>query len=237
VRGHVEKKISKIDGTIGSGGVMGLRLNRINTMLLIFLLFSLGCQTAYYSVWEKLGKEKRHLLRDQVQKAQADQEEAADQFKDVLTRIKELYGFEGGDLEKAYNKLKADYEESEARADAVKERVKKVETIAQDLFREWEKELKEISDRGLRSKSAQSLKITKEHYAQLHEAMKKAESSMGPVLDRLKDYVLFLKHNLNAQAIGALKNEVGQIEVDVNDLVRDMGKSIEEADRFLKALQ
>ena len=67
--------------------------------------------------------------------------------------------------------------------------------------------------------------------------MKKAESSMAPVLKRLKDHVLFLKHNLNAQAIGALKKEIGEIEVDVAALIRDMGKSIEEADQFLKALE
>lgn len=132
------------------------------------------------------------------------------------------------------SKLKADYEESEARADAVTERIKRVEEIAEDLFKEWEEELKEISDRGLRSKSAQSLKTTKERYGRLHGAMKRAESSMAPVLKRLKDHVLFLKHNLNAQAIGALKKEIGEIEVDVAALIRDMGKSIEEADQFLR---
>ncbi len=209
----------------------------IKGLAMILLVLSLGCQSMYYSAWEKLGKEKRHLLRDQVEKAQEDQQEASEQFKDVLTRIKTLYGFEGGALEDAYEKLKADYEESKVRADAVSKRIERVEEIAGDLFREWEEELKEISDRGLRSKSAQSLKIAKERYERLHSAMAKAESSMAPVLKRLKDHVLFLKHNLNAQAIGALKKEVGEIEVDVAALIRDMGKSIEEADQFLKALE
>jgi vacuolar-type H+-ATPase subunit I/STV1 len=216
---------------------MGSGLIWIIGLVMILLVFSLGCQSIYYSAWEKLGKEKRHLLRDQVEKAQEDQQEASEQFKDVLTRIKTLYGFEGGALEDAYEKLKADYEESEARADVVSKRIERVEEIAADLFREWEEELKEISDRGLRSKSAQSLKIAKERYGRLHSAMKRAESSMAPVLKRLKDYVLFLKHNLNAQAVGALKKEVGEIEVDVAALIRDMGKSIEEADQFLKALK
>jgi gas vesicle protein len=213
------------------------RLIWIKGLVMILLVLPLGCQGIYYSAWEKLGKEKRHLLRDQVEKAQEDQQEASEQFKDVLTRIKTLYGFEGGALEDAYEKLKADYEESETRAGAVRERIARVEEIAEDLFKEWEEELKEISDRGLRSKSAQSLKTTKERYGRLHGAMKRAESSMAPVLKRLKDHVLFLKHNLNAQAIGALKKEIGEIEVDVAALIRDMGKSIEEADQFLKALE
>ncbi len=35
-------------------------------VVLIFLVT--GCQTTYYAVWEKLGKEKRHLLKDNVEK-------------------------------------------------------------------------------------------------------------------------------------------------------------------------
>jgi len=78
--------------------------------IMILFLF-VACQTTYYAVWEQLGKEKRHLLKDQVEKARSDQEEASEQFKDVLTRIKEMYGFDGGGLEEFYNKLKSDYEE------------------------------------------------------------------------------------------------------------------------------
>jgi len=43
---------------------------------------------------------------------------------------------------------------------------------------------------------------------------------MDPVLEAFEDQVLFLKHNLNAQAIGALENELGQIRQDVDSLSR-----------------
>jgi hypothetical protein len=88
---------------------MASRLMWIKGLVMILLVLSLGCQSVYYAAWEKLGKEKRHLLSDQVEKAREEQQEASEQFKDVLTRIKTLYGFEGGDLEDAYEKLKADY--------------------------------------------------------------------------------------------------------------------------------
>ena len=67
--------------------------------------------------------------------------------------------------------------------------------------------------------------------------MEKAEASMDPVLTRLKDYVLYLKHNLNARAIGTFKQEVIQIETDVGVLIRDMESSIGEADLFLRDFQ
>jgi len=203
----------------------------------LLLLTLVGCQTTYYAVWEQLGKEKRHLLRDNVEEARSEQQEATQQFKDVLTRMKEMYGFKGGKLEDFYNKLKSDFEESEDRAQRVRGRIKDVVQIAADLFKEWQNEIAEIKNPSLRQKSRGSLKNSKDQYARLEKAMKKAEASMEPVLRRLKDQVLYLKHNLNAQAIGALKQEVGDIEVDVEKLIRDMEKSIKEADTFLKGFE
>ena len=215
----------------------GLPMIRLLISSVMLVLLVSGCQTAYYSLWETLGKEKRHLLKEEVQKAREEQEQASQQFKDVLTRMKEMYGFKGGDLEQFYNKLKSDYEESEGRAEAVRKRIDNVEQIAADLFKEWEAEIKEISNPSLKSKSSNSLRSTKERYARLHKAMNRAEESMNPVLKKLKDYVLYLKHNLNAQAVGALKQEVGDIETEVTKLIGDMGKSIKEAEDFLNTFE
>jgi hypothetical protein len=214
-----------------------MRIGKMALAALCAFFIMMGCQTTYYAAWEKLGKEKRHLLRDNVEKAQSEQKEAAEQFKDALTRMKEMYGFKGGELEEIYNKIKADYEESEEQAAAVRKRIRNVEQIAGDLFTEWEAELQQISDQGLRDKSRASLKTSRQNYSRLERAMKRAEASMTPVLKRHQDQVLYLKHNLNAQAIGSLKQEVGAIEADVQKLILEMEKSIKEADLFLKSFE
>ena len=200
----------------------------------MFLMLFGGCQTMYYAAWEQVGKEKRHLLRDNVEKAGEEQQEASEQFKDVLTQIQALYGFDGGELEKAYRRLKADYEDCETRAADVRERIAKVEQIAKDLFHEWKQEIEQISNPDLKTKSLKSLTATQRRYAQLEQAMHKAERRMNPVLQKVRDYVLYLKHNLNAQAVGALEQEVGRIEVEVDSLITDLNASIQEADAFLK---
>ena len=201
------------------------------------IFFILGCSTTYYAVWEQLGKEKRHLLADNVESARDEQEKASEQFKDALTQIKELYGFEGGDLEDFYTRLRDNYEDCEERAQAVEKRIAKVEQIATDLFSEWENELNQMKNETFKAKSRKSLLETKNRYARLNAAMTKAKQSMEPVLVNLKDYVLFLKHNLNAQAIGALKAEVRDIELEVETLIADMNKSIHEANEFLRDFQ
>ena len=60
---------------------------------------------------------------------------------------------------------------------------------------------------------------------------------MTPILTNLNDYVLYLKHNLNAQAIGALKAEVTSIEADIGTLIEDINRSVQEADAFLAQLE
>ena len=205
--------------------------------VLTVFTWSHGCQKAYYSVWEKLGKEKRHLLKDNVQDAKNEQEKASEQFKDALTLIRDLYAIEGGDLEKFYDKLQADYKACENRAAAVNHRIGRVEEVARDLFAEWEEEIRQIGNEEFKAKSRQALKDTRERYARLHTAMIRARSTMAPVLGSLRDYVLYLKHNLNARAIGALKQEVAQIEAEVKTLVDDINSSIREADSFLKTFE
>ena len=213
-----------------------IRTGKTICLLSLWVLLA-GCQTTYYAVWEKMGKEKRHLLRDQVEKSRQDQEKASEEFKDALTRLKEMYGIDGGKLEKMYNRLSDDYEDCENRAAIIDQRIEKVHRIAQDLFGEWRQEIDQIKNASFRSKSREKLRATQTRYARLETSLKTSRKRMTPVLANLRDYVLFLKHNLNAQAIGSLKSEVNNIETDVDRLVRDIQKSINAADAFLKEFE
>ena len=207
---------------------------KVLMVLGLAVFFISGCRSTYYAMWESLGKEKRHLLRDEVEQAREDQAEASEEFKDALTRVKELTGFQGGELENVYLQLKDDYEDCEQRAAIIDDRIANVEQIAADLFAEWETEIGQMSNATFRASSRRSLTRTRERYHQLQRAMVRARDRMDPVLIRLKDYVLYLKHNLNAQAVGALGAEMGHIEADVDVLIRDIERSIQAADTFLK---
>ncbi|WDP91114.1 MAG: DUF2959 domain-containing protein [Desulfobacter sp.] len=202
-------------------------------IVLAFLALS-GCQTVYYSAMEKLGKEKRHLLKDNVEDVQDSQTKAQEEFKDALTRIKEITNFDGGDLESFYKRLKSSYEDCESRADQIEKRIDKVETVASDLFTEWQNEINQMKDRKLKSSSRASLADARSKYQRLAAAMNQSTKGMYPVLTKLNDYVLYLKHNLNARAVGALGGEVVSIEKEVTSLISDMNKSITEADNFIK---
>ena len=116
-------------------------------LLTLQLLLPLtGCRTAVYSVKEKFGIEKRDIMIARVDDAQSAQEKAREQFVDALESFKAVVKVEPGNLEKTYNRLKAELERSESRAKAVTDRIDAVETVARDLFREWERELDAYSN-------------------------------------------------------------------------------------------
>jgi SMC interacting uncharacterized protein involved in chromosome segregation len=208
--------------------------------LLFLLAASLmlsGCRSTYYAAWEKLGVEKRDLLKKRVVAARDEQKEAGEEFKDAMTRLKELTGFQGGKLESAYNNLKADFDDCNSKAETVRKRIKDMESVAEDLFVEWEKEIAEYSSPTLKASSRVQLRATRSRYEDVHRALNNAERSMTPVLTQFRDYVLYLKHNLNAQAVASLKGEATNIEGEITKLIEQMNQSIAKADEFVKTLQ
>ena len=77
------------------------------------------------------------------------------------------------------------------------------------------------------------MRDTRTRYDSLVGSMETAESSMEPVLAAFKDQVLFLKHNLNAQAISDMKQTTLEIEENVGELIATMQTSIAEAEAFI----
>ena len=195
-----------------------------------------GCQKAYYSTMEAFGKHKREILVDRVVDARDAQNEAKEQFSSALEEFSSVLNFQGGDLEAKYEKLKSEYNRCESRANAVKGRIRSIKDVADALFREWEQELEQYTSPTLKSKSEQKLRITKNRYAKLIDAMERAESKIQPVLAAFKDQVLFLKHNLNAQAIASLQNELDTMESEIAALIKEMERSINEADMFIQSM-
>jgi len=191
----------------------------------------------YYSGLEKMGIPKRDVMVHRVEKARDTQEETKEQFKSALDQFTAVANFKGGDLEANYNKLNSEYEASVDKANEVKKRISDIEDVSEALFKEWENEVTQYSNVSLKRSSQNKLNATKAQYRQLIAAMKNAESKIEPILVVFKDQVMFIKHNLNAQAISSLKGELGSIKSDVSNLVTAMEKSINEANAFIKKME
>lgn len=216
---------------------MVYRLSARAGCFLAAVLLLAGCESAYYGAWEKVGVHKRDILVDRVEDAAEAQEDAKEEFKSALEKFSSVVSIPPSDLKDTYEELAEAYEDADARAEEVSDRIDSVEDVSEDLFDEWEEEVELISNARLRSASAEQLRTSRRQYDDLIKAMRRAESKMPPVLTAFQDQVLFLKHNLNAQAIASLEGELGMIQTNVAALIRDMESSIARSEAFIEDMQ
>ncbi|MBG9999674.1 DUF2959 domain-containing protein [Pseudoalteromonas sp. NSLLW24] len=208
----------------------------LSVSMLVVTLTLTGCQSAYYSAMEKVGVHKRDILIDRVEETKDSQQESQEEFKSALERLTTLIDFNGGELQDTYNQLNDDYESSLNAANEVSTNINKVEDVAEALFDEWADELEQYKSASLKRESSKKLAATKRQFDQLLRSMRSAESKMEPVLTSLHDNVLYLKHNLNAQAVSAIKGEFTNLKRDIQVLMNDMNKSIADSNKFIEQM-
>ena len=196
-----------------------------------------GCDRLYYGTMKRFGLEKRDILIKRVREARQAQDDAQQEFANALEKFKSVVEVDGGTLEEKYNKLDGELKRSEDRANRVRDRVKAVRDVSDDLFKEWDKELGQYKNKTLRQESEREFKETKRRTDALLAAMQRSEKRIDPVLQPLRDRVLFLKHNLNAKSLGSLTKELASVEGSVDALVSDLKASIAEADAYLQQME
>ena len=200
-----------------------------------------GCATtrkAYYDTWEKFGYAKRERLVDNVKAARQEQVDAKQQFASALEQFKSVVRVETSDLEKLYNRLDKQYQRCDGQAGEVRSKIQSVKNVGAALFKEWEQEIGQIKDdASLQQQSRKLLDRTRGNYDEMIHRMDAAAATMDPVLTQFKNRVLFIKHNLNAQAIASLKGTEMDLGKDIEKLIREMEASIAEADAFIAEVQ
>lgn len=212
-------------------------MNRTVSIITVVFLISLsGCQSTYYKTMEVFGRHKRDLLVKDVEQARDAQQEVKQQFQTALEKFSEVVNFSGGKLQEKYDQMKSELEKSQSRADNLRKHINDVEDVSKALFSEWESELDQYSNSEYRRISEQRLSLTRKRYEGLIGAMKRSQVKIEPVLSAFRDQVLFLKHNLNAQAVASLQDELESVKADIAVLVNDMEASIAQANAFIEEM-
>ena len=213
-----------------------LRTDMVLVLALVGLMVG-GCADTYYGAMEKVGIHKRDIMIDRVESARDAQQEAQEQFTSALEQFNSVVQLKDTDLKRAYDKLNGEYEASVDAADTVSDRIDKVESVAEALLEEWEAELDLYQNAEFKRSSKVKLDKTRARYKEMLASMHRAEQSMVPVLRIFQDNVLYLKHNLNAQAIGSLKGEFSSLKEEINRLVTRMNQAIEQSNKFIADIQ
>jgi Protein of unknown function (DUF2959) len=205
-------------------------------LLLAATLTLAGCNTIFYKTMRTLGKEKRDILVARVKDAKKDQEQTKEKLKTTMENFQALTGFDGGSLEKNYKRLNSSYEDAAGQASKLHDKIESIDHVSKDLFKEWQSEINDMKNPKLKAQSSTLLRNAKTRQAAYMVAMRKTEDKITPVLTAFHDQVLFLKHNLNARAIGSLKDTTANIQTNVADLIQSIDDSSTEADNLINTL-
>ena len=200
------------------------------------LLVLAGCTSSYYKAMKTFGKEKRDILVSRVKDSKKDQQQAKEQIKTTMESFQALTGFQGGSLEKNYKKLNGEYEKAADSAQKLHNRIDSIDQVSGDLFKEWQKEIDGMENKKLKAQSTVMLRQSRLSEAGYIKSMRQTEARMTPVITAFRDQVTFLKHNLNARAIGSLKGTSAQMSTDVDVLMVSLDASIAQADALIASL-
>jgi len=196
-----------------------------------------GCSDAYYGLLETFGIHKRDILVERVEETQDTQEDAQQEFQSALEQFAAVIAVENTKLKQVYEKLNSEYNDCLASAKKVNERIDQIESVSSALFLEWENEIAMYQNETLQRRSSQQLIETKERYEEMLSLMYQSVDSMVEILYIFRDNVMYLKHNLNTQAIGALRNEFARLQIEVDELTRQMEVSIASSNTFVEEMQ
>ncbi len=203
----------------------------------VLLIMLTGCASVQYSALEKVGIHKRDILVDRVEDARDAQTETREQLVTAYEELSALVGYEGGELEKKYERLSKEVERSRKATQDLDEHLSDIDRVSEDLFDEWESELDLYSSATLRADQKRKLALARRQFMTMRDRMQTARNRVDPVMAVLTDNVLFLKHSLNAQALAALRGQTAVLEGQVDALIRDMQVAIEEADAFISRMR
>ena len=200
------------------------------------LVFLVGCTSSYYKAMKTFGKEKRDILVSRVKDSKKEQQQAKEQIKTTMESFQALTGFQGGQLEKNYKKLNGEYEKAADAAQKLHNRIDSIDQVSGDLFKEWQKEIDGMENKKLKARSAVMLRQSRLNEAAYIKSMRQTEARMTPVITAFRDQVTFLKHNLNARAIGSLKGTSAKMSTDVDVLMVSLDSSMAQADSLINSL-
>lgn len=201
--------------------------------LLLGLVFFSGCQGFYYSTMETLGSHKRDILVDRVKDCADRMDKAKQEFQALNTKLEKITKADISKVDSLYKELNSQSKKCHSKAIDLDRRVNNIRTVGKDLFREWEEELEEYHNETFRRSSEKRMEERRRKYLETVHLLKSAQKYSEPALSSASDYVLFLKHNLNAQALNSLDNEIDTVQQKIKFLVEKMELATDNARNFL----
>lgn len=215
----------------------GRAIRWLSPALLIPLLVALsGCQSVR-SAAERFGVDRRDALVESLDKTDQGLLEVHQSFSNAKTELDEFAGQYEIPLRERHERLSEQYVSCEEALDDARVEIRDLEDAARQFFLDWETELFEYSNPTVRNASRLQLNETREKYETVAVRLKKAEEVALATLDEFRDYLSFMRHNLNDEAFAALREPGVDLSSRMADLLTELAAAVDASHRLAEALR
>ncbi len=123
-----------------------------------------------------------------------------------------------GDAVKAHEELEDAIEGSEDQANDFRRSIEKMQAAAEPVFDQWTKDLEAYSNPEMRQRSQARLSAARERYDAVVAAVEPVLVEYEAINANLRDHILFLSHDLNAEAVATIQEDVKKVSKEASDL-------------------
>lgn len=172
-----------------------------------------------------------------IERADKEMNEARKQVGKALEAYGTLLGEQEEHRRSAYKDLVKALERCEEMSKELRERREDMDKQAEKFFKDWKKSLKDIKSSDLESRSERRLEDTRERYRRVSDRWREMRERYQPVTSRLEDQVVYLGHDLNADATSSLEQDAREVQAEADALFRAMDEFEAEAQGYVSSLQ
>lgn len=136
-----------------------------------------------------------------------------------------------------YKDLITAVERSHKRQKEMEKRVKEMAKEALNFFKAWKKSLKNIQSKELVRRSRERLDDSRGRYDEMLAAWRQAADQFKVVTGNLSDQLLYLGHELNADAAGSLREDKAKLDGMANTLFDQVDDFASIASEYIGSLK
>lgn len=187
--------------------------------------------------------------------ATTSQSASIQQVDDLVTRVEEIHGDARAAKESVYEAILAlrpvvtpaagqpmtlfegfltAVDASDASAQSLAASIGPMEQSARRVFAKWERDLIQFESESLRARSRDRMESTRASYKEVLQAAQAAHEAHVGFNAALHDITLFLAHDYNAAAIGALQTDATALRERAKELGRVLERCMVAADSYVK---
>jgi len=193
-----------------------------------------------HSALNSMGYSDVDLVRSSLQSTGTATQTVQTKFSDMTTALKDLAAATDQSNSpnlKFVDDIQAKLNDCEKAVQGLDSSIAGIRQASDDLFNQWEAELKQYNSADLRERSRKELLTTRSAYNGLIASIQANRDAIQPTLVELRDNVLAAHHAVDAQALtGWVKDKGAALRVNTDEIQKRMAATMTDITKFMATL-